>query len=175
MASGPELWRSAVRAFPRTKKRHLVLDRVRVLSVKWSVHSSTPPAVMARFKVRGEVYKSRPPKTYSTFILFRNVEFGVGRKRGWFALDGVFDPGSRKPIVFRPIPSHSPLRVRCSCPDFRWRFSWENHREDSLWGVKAPAYLPVSDRGPANPSKLPGLCKHLMASWAVLVKLGVVR
>lgn len=54
------------------------------------------------------------------------------------------------------------VKVNCTCEDFRWRFASFNFKDDSLFGNPPPAYASKTDRPPVNPSKTPGVCKHLL-------------
>ncbi|MHA1168996.1 MAG: hypothetical protein ACTSRU_14300 [Candidatus Hodarchaeales archaeon] len=60
----------------------------------------------------------------------------------------------------------NPCRVRCSCKDFYFTFSYWNYLQNALYGRKPKVYKPVGDtkRKPRNPEKLPGMCKHLVNS-----------
>jgi len=53
------------------------------------------------------------------------------------------------------------VQVRCGCEDFRWRFAPYNHGDGSLYGNAPPMYSKKTNRPPVNPSKTPGVCKHL--------------
>jgi len=54
------------------------------------------------------------------------------------------------------------VKVRCTCKDFRWRFAYYNSGDNSLYGDPPDAYVSQTNRPPANPSKTPGVCKHLI-------------
>lgn len=53
-------------------------------------------------------------------------------------------------------------KVRCTCLDFRWRFSMHNQQKDALYGPGPGAYQKKTNRPPNNPQQVPGLCKHLL-------------
>ena len=55
------------------------------------------------------------------------------------------------------------VKVRCSCPDFTWRFGPYNYEHRALLGKKYPLYTKKTNRPPVNPDHIPGLCKHLMS------------
>jgi hypothetical protein len=54
------------------------------------------------------------------------------------------------------------VKVSCTCEDFYWRFGKYNFVSNALLGQKPPPYRrKTTTRGPANPKKLPGMCKHV--------------
>ena len=69
-----------------------------------------------------------------------------------------------------------PVKVRCDCHDFRWRFAYYDDLHHSLYGATPPPYTPVpgSTRGPVNPRHLPGVCKHIMATFNALNSTGYI-
>lgn len=54
------------------------------------------------------------------------------------------------------------VQVSCQCKDFRWSFAWYNSGDKALIGNPPPPYVPISNRGPRNPTKVSGMCKHLI-------------
>lgn len=74
-------------------------------------------------------------------------------------------------------PDSSDVRVSCNCLDFRFRFAYYNKNDGSLYGNPPPPYVkaPGSNRGPANPRRTPGVCKHLLSLFQHLQHMGVVR
>lgn len=67
------------------------------------------------------------------------------------------------------MPVTTPVKVRCSCPDFRHTFSWEDYDVNSLKGRKL-SYLSSGTRAPRNPDSIPGICKHLGSLINVIQK-----
>lgn len=66
------------------------------------------------------------------------------------------------------------VKVRCTCLDFRWRFSVQNQENGSLYGPGPGLYQKTSNRPPNNPQGVPGLCKHLLKLAIELRNSGVV-
>ena len=63
----------------------------------------------------------------------------------------------------QPIPLNgSNVRVRCNCLDFYYRFAAWNAGDNSLQGRPAPPYNPKGERPPVNPTRVPGVCKHVI-------------
>ena len=58
------------------------------------------------------------------------------------------------------------MRVRCNCPDFQFRFAWEDRGKQALYGGPPKSYVrktpdPPIGRPYVNPEQIPGICKHL--------------
>lgn len=71
------------------------------------------------------------------------------------------------------LSGDDPVMLRCSCPDYRHSFSWENYDVKSLQGKRIPYNrVPGSNRPPRNPDHIPGICKHLRAVIFELQKKG---
>lgn len=180
-ASVRSLWRDAVRAFPRTQRRQHVIDRVRTEEVAWQPFPGLK-ILLGNARVLGERYPDKPQRRYRANIMFRGVKFYESPRRG---LLKVTNRGSSPSIpkgdlYFERLNFNDSVRVRCSCPDFRWRFNWEceEQQPSALLGPKAPPYTPPNParyRGPANPSGLPGICKHVMNFALVLHRAGAVN
>lgn len=64
--------------------------------------------------------------------------------------------------IEKPSMKKTPLRVRCSCPDFRYRFAPWNEKEGAIYGGKAAKYTKKTNRPVQNPQHTPGMCKHLV-------------
>lgn len=69
------------------------------------------------------------------------------------------------------------VKVACTCLDFRFRFAYYNNNDGSLYGNPPPPYVksPGSIKGPANPKRTPGVCKHILALFQHLQHMGVIR
>lgn len=180
-ASVRELWSKAIRAFPNTRRRQNVINRVRTETVKWQPFPKLK-TILATARVMGERYPDKPQKRYRTNVMFRNVTFSETPKKGMLKITsrGSSPRTPRGDVFFEKLSFNDSVRVRCNCPDFRWRFNWECERQSpsALFGPKAPPYTPPNPeryRGPANPSGLPGICKHIMAAGIALHKSGAVK
>jgi len=180
-ASVLSLWKGAVRAFPKTQRRQKVIDRVRTESVKWQPFTKLK-IILASSKVLGERHPGQRQKRYRTNIMFRGVKFEESARKGLLRVTsrGRSPRSPTGQVYFEKLTFNDSVRVRCNCPDFRWRFNWETESENpsALFGPKAPAYTPpdpANYRGPANPSGLAGICKHIMNMGISLNKAGVIK
>lgn len=180
-ASIRDLWAKAQRAFPRTRRRQHVINRVQTREVKWQPFPKLR-TLLASSRVIGEQYPGKKRKLYRTNLMFRNVDFATEGQKGMLKITvrGSTPRVPRGEVFFEKLSFNDSVRVRCNCPDFRWRFNWECDSEtpSALFGPRAPAYTPPNPekyRGPANPSGLPGICKHIMNMGLSLHKSGAVK
>lgn len=116
--------------------------------------------VPARGKLtaKGDVRGSQN-KVYQVLIQFQAVKYNPPANA-----DRVTFVASEQTYAISPIDvGNSNVKVRCQCLDFRFRFAMINSADGSLFGNRPPIYRPVpgSGRGAANPSKTPGICKHI--------------
>lgn len=150
----PQLDAKARQAFPHTKKRHNDVNSVNVMPGTFFA-----PNVPKNELTVDTRTKSRSGNVHTTRIIFYRVNYAQPGTPNTTQLPDM-------DVAVEPIKLNAETaRVACDCMDFRFRFANHNHRDDSLAGEPPPAYQPVpgSNRGPANPAALPGLCKHLMA------------
>lgn len=110
--------------------------------------------------------------TYDTAILFSDVEFvdqeDQQRKTKIFTADG-------QEVFLLPISKNdSDIQVSCTCLDFYFMFSVWNHRDNSLLGQPPKPYLKRTDRAPRNPTKAPGVCKHIIRLSDELTRMGIL-
>ena len=148
-----DLYDSAVKAFPRTTKRQHSTQPIMIEELTW-----TPFVGMKTLFIKAQARNEA--RHYSPMILFKNVKYNEQGVK-ITASDGLI-------YNFAPLSlENTNTLVRCNCPDFRWRFSYYDHVDKSLYGKKPSKY--ESQGGPpANPTELPGMCKHLMKLTHVL-------
>jgi hypothetical protein len=102
-------------------------------------------------------------KQYETKMFFDNITYlGDGDDQ---ANAASFQTPDGQDYYIEPVSySGKDVKVRCSCLDFYYRFSVWNNNDGSLLGDPPPPYQNKTDnREPVNPTKTPGLCKHLIA------------
>jgi hypothetical protein len=77
----------------------------------------------------------------------------------------------------RPSMAKTPVTVSCNCADYYYTWWWFDKEHTSYEGPKLPAYkkVPGSTRGPRNPAKAPGICKHLIAFITYLKKRNFIK
>jgi len=161
-----DLFNSAVDAFPMTQFRQHATDPIVVKSLSW-----TPFLGVKTMFVKGLVQNEG--REYTTMMLFKNVNYKPQTNetvRLW-ASDGM-------PYKFEKLSLEgTDLVLRCNCPDFKWRFSYYNHLDKSLYGTKPRKYIASegSNRPPANPFEMPGMCKHLIKLSHALQQANVFK
>jgi len=154
------LYQSAVDAFPGTTKRQHATHEIKIANVQW-----IPFVGMKTLFVKGRALHEE--REYSPTIVFKKVQYAEEKARKIVALKAS---DGKTYFLERLSIEDTDVLVRCSCGDFRWRFSYYNHLDKSLQGPKAKKYTPVpgSNRPPANPMEAAGLCKHIMKLGKVL-------
>jgi hypothetical protein len=154
------LYLSAVEAFPKTTKRQYATHEIKVVNVQW-----IPFVGMKTLFVKGRALHEE--REYSPSIVFKKVQYAEDRSPRMVVLKAS---DGKTYFLERLAMDDTDVLVRCSCGDFKWRFSWYNHLDHSLQGSKPKKYTPVpgSNRPPANPTESFGICKHIMKLAKVL-------
>jgi len=153
-SSAEELYRSAVKAFPNTKMRQHAIHPIVIRELRW-----TPFVGVKTLFIKG--LAQNEDREYGPCILFKGVNY-QGKAVKITANDGLtynFDKLSLE---------NTDVLLRCNCPDFRYRFSWYNHLDKSLYGSTAKKYHSKGIGSVANPMQMEGMCKHLMKTIKIL-------
>lgn len=157
----PELYDSLVAAFPNTTKRQHSTQPIVIKNLHW-----TPYKGVKTLFVKGLAQNEE--REYNPIILFKNINY---KENGVKLI-----ANNGKEYQFAPISlEESEVLVRCNCPDFRYRFSYYNHLDKSLYGRKPKKYESKGVRPPANPKELPGMCKHCLKLTEVLRQSGIFK
>lgn len=146
-----DLIQRTVSAFPDTERRQHATYSVSVTDTKLLPADGT---LVAKATVRGS-----GGNTYECTIQFEDVDY---HPEGTNAAS--FVSGDQE-YQITPINRNSTdVKVTCKCLDFRYRFAHYNHTADALYGQAPDLYarVPGSNRGAANPTHTPGVCKHLI-------------
>lgn len=153
-ASLNKLYDQAVQAFPQTTKRQYATQPVLIEKINW-----TPYLGMNTLFVKAEARNA--DRHYNPMILFKGMTYGTGD------VDIMANNGQK--VSFDKIsPESTDALVRCNCDDFKWRFNYYNHLDKTLYGRKRAKYEAKYNPGSANPTKSPGMCKHIMKMMEVL-------
>lgn len=156
-SSAEQLYQSAVKAFPKTTLRQHAVQPIVIRELRW-----TPFVGVRTLFIKGLAQNEE--REYATCVLFKDVNY-QGNQVKITASDGLqysFDKLSLE---------NTDVLVRCNCPDFFWRFNYYDKLDNSLYGSKRKKY--ESSGPPANPMKLPGMCKHIMKTIKVIGESGV--
>lgn len=96
---------------------------------------------------------------YDSTILFHNVNYEDADRPDNITFVG----NDKKEYHVMPINlAQSDAEVRCTCLDFYFTFSKWNQNDKSLYGDPPQPYTPKTNRAPRNPTRKPGMCKHLL-------------
>lgn len=132
---------------------------------------------------RCKVMSSTRRKKYNVVIQFLDVEFApantkqvpVGSEWTFVEYEGA-KYYFKKPSFFK-----NPVRIRCSCPDFKQRFAWPDRAAKCLAGGPPAQYRrktppPPKGRPYVNPDNVPGMCYHIyrvakdLEKWTTLMR-----
>ena len=160
-----DLERNVLNFIPVTTKRQHAVDPVRINSIELLPFIGTK-------NLNVETIASSDGTNYSPKIIFNNVEFAEEDLPDNVSFTGK--DGNEYHVKALNLAQNT-LRVRCDCLDFYWRFASFNAKDKSLIGAPPKPYQRVSNRGPANPQEVPGVCKHLIAAVKALKHSGIVR
>lgn len=149
-----QLYDATVEAFPKTGKRQYATHLVKITKLE-----SIPYQGMHTLYFKGLAQSEG--KEYNPIILFKKVLYSE---------NGIsFIASDYKTYHVNPLSvEQNDVLVRCDCKDFKFRFSYYNHVDESLYGVKPKKYEGTGNGPPANPLELPGLCKHLIKLMSVI-------
>ncbi len=180
-----DLERNVINYNPTSKKRQNAVDPVRITKLE------TLPAIgMKTLSVwalaNSTDSKSGSNTVYEPSIIFNNVEFVGGEEQQGEEQEEVQQQDQSGTITAKARDGRdysmkvidlakNNVRVNCQCLDFYWRFRDTNAKDKSGVLRSKPAYQPKTDRVSVNPQQVPGLCKHLLATFRALKHSGMVR
>lgn len=151
-ATYAELERNTMQFVPHTNKRQYAVNAVQVQSLQ--LISYVPNRML---ECRADIISSG--NKYQSIIVFGDVVFQDEDT----AENITFTGADNQEYHILPIQlQRATAKVRCTCLDFRWRFSIYNQEANALWGDGPGVYQKTTNREPNNPRKVPGVCKHLM-------------
>lgn len=159
-----ELHDSALDAFPNTTMRQYATHPVRVEHMDW-----VPFKGVGTLFVKG-VARNEGRK-HESIILFKGVRYAEEQRRGFVKISAS---DGKEAYLERLSWSATQALVRCSCSDFRWRFSHWNSVDGSLFGRAPKRYEATRNPGSSNPDESPGMCKHLMKMAKILAESGAI-
>lgn len=154
-----ELHDSAVRAFPKTTLRQHATHPIVITNLRW-----TPFVGMKTLFIKG--LAQNEGKEYNPMILFKRVNYDGDEVQ-------IIASDDREYHFDKLSEENTDVAVRCNCLDYAFRFNFYNHLDGSLYGKKRKKYESKGIGPPANPKKLPGLCKHLLKTIKVLKEAGI--
>lgn len=153
-ATIPQLQQSIQVGFPNTTKRQHATNEVRVDSLKYK------PARGSGLLDIISTTTSDSGHKYQQQLQLRKVTYEDGDTPNNDTFVGA--DGQRYSI--QPVPlTSTTVGVSCSCADYIMRFAAYNIDNNCHVGPMPPRYVrKTTNRPPANPNHVPGMCKHLL-------------
>ena len=154
-----DLYNSTILGFPNCPLRQYATDTIKITNLRW-----TPFIGMKTLFIKA--LAQNEGKEYNPIVLFKKVNYN-GDEVTIIASEG-------EEVSFDRLSTETTdVLLRCNCPDFFWRFNYYNHLDKALQGPKRRKYESKGVGPPANPSEMPGMCKHLMKTAKVLKEAGI--
>lgn len=147
-----DLYKSTLKAFPKTTKRQHAIDDVKVERLEW-VPFLGVKTLFIKGLVRNESRK------YDSIILLKNVIYK--ESEGKKTIKIKMSTG-KEYFVEQIDSSKNDVLLRCNCQDFYWRFNHFDKLDKSLFGRGRTKYNALERPGTANPMEMAGMCKHLI-------------
>ena len=158
----PELYQSAVDAFPGTTCRQYAVDPIAISEIM-----IVPFVGFRTLFIRGTA--TNEEREYRPMVLVKGIGYHDDRQSGDIqirASDG------QDYWLEQPTMDDSEILLRCNCNDFNFRFTHYNFLDKSLYGRNRKKYY--GHLWEANPRHLPGLCKHLIKFGIILKNSGLI-
>lgn len=153
-ATIPQLTRSIEVGFPDTRKRQHATNEVRVDQIQY-----LPLKGNGILRIQSATTSTNGNK-HKQFLDLRNVNFESGNT----ATNATFTSKSGEETSVQPIRLNTTnVGVYCDCEDYNMRFANYNLNNNCHVGPIPPRYVrKTTTRPPANPARVPGMCKHLL-------------
>lgn len=145
-----QLYQSSVKAFPGTKARQNLVETILVKNIKY-----VPFVGMKTLYITAEAHNLINNNNYKPMILVKNVVYNQNSHI-------VIKDEANKNYFIENLKQND-IKIRCNCPDLRYRFCYYDWLDYSLYSKVCPKYEANGRGKPANPKEMPGMCKHLMA------------
>ncbi len=151
-----DLERSTIAAFPRTRRRQHATHPVKIVRTDFTPYLGTNN-LLVRGQARSGTYNN---VYYKPMLFFNAVEYEEEESNE----NVTFKASDGNDYNMQPIDlSGNVVRVRCDCLDFYFRFAPWDFSNDDLYGPKPKPYVrKTTTRPPVNPTRSPGVCKHIM-------------
>ena len=155
-----DLYQSTVEAFPKTGLRQHATDPIKIVEMNW-----IPFKGIKTLLVSGVALNEG--RQYKCHLLFKNVNYNESEVH---IVASDYQRYGFKKLKY----NETDVLVRCNCMDFYHRFNYYNHIDKTLWGSKRGPYESKGTGIEANPTKSPGMCKHLIKFSEALVDAKVL-
>ena len=123
---------------------------------------------------------------YHMLVVFQGIPFSEQPQPDWIDVQAILDNGEVKTYYCPPATLDTKVAVRCTCPDFAFRFWYPLTKYNAVALPQRPAQIgkwirqvkagKIKRKGkPQNPRNIPGVCKHLMSFFVVLRDQGFIK
>lgn len=155
-SSYQDLERRTITAFPRTRKRQHATHPVQIVRTDFTPYIGTRN-LLVRGQAKSGTYNN---VFYKPMLFFNEIQFEDEDT----PQNVSFKVSGNEDYHMQPIDlSDNIVRVRCDCLDFYFRFSPWDFSNDDLFGPKPKPYVRKTNTyPPVNPTRSPGICKHIM-------------
>ncbi|KKM68314.1 hypothetical protein LCGC14_1462130 [marine sediment metagenome] len=155
-SSYQDLERRTITAFPRTRKRQHATHPVQIVRTDFTPYIGTRN-LLVRGQAKSGTYNN---VFYKPMLFFNEIKFEDEDT----PQNVSFKVSGNEDYHMQPIDlSDNIVRVRCDCLDFYFRFSPWDFSNDDLFGPKPKPYVrKTNNYPPVNPTRSPGICKHIM-------------
>jgi len=160
-----DMARSIKIGFPNTTKREHIVNSVNITGL------NLVPYVGMRVLLAVGTASSNG-NTYKPVIQFLKVNY-----MNESTDDNVtFKATGNQEFNIEPINSElTQIKVRCNCLDYYYRFAFYNNNQGDHYPPKAKPYIrKTTTYPPANPQKVPGVCKHILKLADFLEKTQII-
>ena len=189
-----QLYTSTVDAFPRTRKRQHATGPIQIVRTDFTPYLGTRN-LLVRGQARSGTYRN---VFYKPMLFFNEVQYVQGEQlpgQPQQRQGAEGDMGAREAevneqqdtvtikattgeeVTLTPINLRDNIvRVRCDCLDFYFRFAPWDFSNDDIYGPKPKPYVRKTNTRPSvNPTRSPGICKHVMKLTQACQDAGIVR
>jgi hypothetical protein len=154
-------------SFPDTKKRHNATNEVVISNIQYI------PYIGTKFLHIKSTSQSNS-HSYNQVLQFTKVNFENVDSPENITFTSS-DNGTDCHVQPIQLSEHN-CKVKCNCLDFYYRFAPHNAGDNSLVGKAPPLYQRRTTTRPSvNPTRVPGLCKHLLKLVQSLQGTGLVQ
>lgn len=163
----PQLQQSIRQGFPDTKKRQHATHEVHVTKLQY-----TPLLQNDILRINSST-SSDNGNTHTQAMDIRDVNFQPDNSGNTVK---VKDSSGVQHSITPVTLNVNTVAVYCDCQDYQMRFANFNIQNNCHLGPPPPRYVrKTTTRPPANPLRVPGMCKHLLKTAEEVQRLGILK
>jgi len=168
-SSYQELERKTISAFPHTRKRQHATQPIQIVRTDFTPYLGTRN-LLVRAQARSGTFNN---VYYKPMLFFNEIQYEDQNTNQ----NVTFKATTGEDVSMQPINlSDNVVRVRCDCLDFYFRFAPWNFSNDDIYGPKPKPYVRKTNTyPPVNPTRSPGICKHVMKLTHAIRDAGMLK